>query len=144
MNRGAWRATVTGSQRAGHDWATSLNLKFNGFQKSYVSLKDRTERKEKLKLPVGQRKLTLDLRKRWGFPQWLSGKESTCWCRKHRFDPWSGKIPQAAGQRRPCTQVLSLCSSPGAPTMGHNYGLPSVQSLWAYKRSHQNKPTHHN
>ena len=26
-------------------------------------------------------------------PRWLSGKESTCQCRRHRFDPWVGKIP---------------------------------------------------
>jgi len=24
---------------------------------------------------------------------WLSGKESTCQCRKHGFDTWVGKIP---------------------------------------------------
>ena len=29
----------------------------------------------------------------WGLPWWLSGKESTCQCRRHRFDPWVGKIP---------------------------------------------------
>ena len=28
------------------------------------------------------------------FPRWLSGKESTCQCRRCRFDPWVGKIPQ--------------------------------------------------
>ena len=31
-----------------------------------------------------------------GFPRWLSGKESTCQCRRCRrrgFDPWVGKIP---------------------------------------------------
>ena len=28
-----------------------------------------------------------------GLPRWLSGKESTCQCRKHGFDPWVGKIP---------------------------------------------------
>ena len=28
----------------------------------------------------------------------LSGKESTCQCRKHRFSPWSGKIPHAVEQ----------------------------------------------
>ena len=27
------------------------------------------------------------------FPRWLSGKESTCQCRKRGFDPWSRKIP---------------------------------------------------
>ena len=26
-------------------------------------------------------------------PWWLSGKESACQCRRHRFDPWVGKIP---------------------------------------------------
>ena len=27
-------------------------------------------------------------------PRWLSGRESTCKRRRHRFDPWSGKIPE--------------------------------------------------
>ena len=26
-------------------------------------------------------------------PRWLSGKELACQCRRHRFDPWIGKIP---------------------------------------------------
>ena len=32
----------------------------------------------------------------WGLPMWLSGKESTCQCRRHRrhgFDSGVGKIP---------------------------------------------------
>ena len=29
----------------------------------------------------------------FGLPWWLSGKESSCRFRKHRFDPWSGNIP---------------------------------------------------
>ena len=32
-----------------------------------------------------------------------SGKESPCRCRRHRFDPWPGKIPHAAEQ-------LCLCA----------------------------------
>ena len=28
-----------------------------------------------------------------GLPWWLSSKESACQCRRHRFDPWDGKIP---------------------------------------------------
>ena len=28
-----------------------------------------------------------------GLPWWLTGKESTYKCRRHGFDPWSGKIP---------------------------------------------------
>ena len=28
-----------------------------------------------------------------GLPRWHSGKESSCQCRRHGFDPWVGKIP---------------------------------------------------
>ena len=28
-----------------------------------------------------------------GLPGWLSGKESACQCRRHRFHPWVGKVP---------------------------------------------------
>ena len=28
-----------------------------------------------------------------GLPWWLSGKESTCQCRRHGLDPWVKKIP---------------------------------------------------
>ena len=35
-----------------------------------------------------------DVKKRQtGLPWWLSGKESTCQCRRHRFDPWVRKVP---------------------------------------------------
>ena len=27
-----------------------------------------------------------------GLPRWLGGEESTCQCRKRRFDPWIGTI----------------------------------------------------
>ena len=33
----------------------------------------------------------------WGFP----GKEPTCRCRRHGFEPWSGKIPRATEQLSP-------------------------------------------
>jgi len=39
-------------------------------------------------------------------PWWLSGKESACHCRRHRFDPLSGKIPHAMGQLSPCTVTI--------------------------------------
>ena len=52
-----------------------------------------------------------------GPPRWLSGKESTCQCRRHRFDPWSGRIPHAAGQLSPCaTTTESLCPRAHRPT----------------------------
>ena len=34
-----------------------------------------------------------DLRGSVGFPRWLSGKESTCQCRRLGFDPESGRSP---------------------------------------------------
>ena len=35
----------------------------------------------------------LKSKERVGLPWWLSGKESTCQCRRCGFDPWVGKIP---------------------------------------------------
>ena len=43
------------------------------------------------------------LLKRVGFPSWLSGKESTCQCRRQRFYPWSRKILLSVEQLRPCS-----------------------------------------
>ena len=40
-----------------------------------------------------------------GLPWWLSGWRSTCQCRRHRFNPWSRKIPQASEQLNPCTTI---------------------------------------
>ena len=39
----------------------------------------------------GRLGLTLHLK---GFPGSSSGKESTCQCRRHGFDPWSGRSPE--------------------------------------------------
>ena len=45
------------------------------------------------------------LRRNWvELPWWLRGKEPSCQCRTHGFDPWSGKIPLAVEQ-------LSLCAA---------------------------------
>ena len=38
-------------------------------------------------------------------PKWLSGKDFACQCRRHGFDPWSGKIPHAMGQMSPCAET---------------------------------------
>ena len=45
-----------------------------------------------------------------GLPWRLSGKESACQCRRHRFDPWSWKIPHVAEQLGPCAATIE----PGA------------------------------
>ena len=55
-----------------------------------------------------------------GFPWWLSGKESTCQCRRHGFDPWSGKI---------------LRRRAGTPVRCHLYWIcvlePTSHNYWA-------------
>ena len=48
-----------------------------------------------------------------GFPWWLSGKESTCQCRGHGFNPWSKKIPDVSWQ---LSLVPQLLSPPAATT----------------------------
>ena len=46
-----------------------------------------------------------------GFPDdRLRGEDSACQCERHRFDPWSGKIPYAVEQ-------LSLCATTNAPVL---------------------------
>ena len=43
-------------------------------------------------------------------PWWLGGKEPTCRYRRHGFNPWSRKIPQAVDQ-------LSLCATTVEPVL---------------------------
>ena len=64
-----------------------------------------------------------------GFPWWLSGKESTCQCRRHRYNPWVRKTPwrrkwqttpvflpgKSHGQRS-----LVNCSPRGRKRVGHH------------------------
>ena len=51
---------------------------------------------------------------RWGLPRWLSGEESTCQstcqCRRHEFDPWSGTVPHAPHGTPQGTWVSGLCA----------------------------------
>ena len=41
-----------------------------------------------------------------GLLWWLGGKQSTCQCRRHRFDPWPEKIPNAVEQLSPCVITI--------------------------------------
>ena len=58
-------------------------------------------------------------------PRWLSGGASSGESRRHRFNPWSEKIPHAVGQLSPCaTTVQPVLKSPGTTTTDpvcHNY-----------------------
>ena len=44
------------------------------------------------------------------FPEGVSGKESACQCRRHKFDPWSGGTP-------PAEEQLSLCVTTIKPVL---------------------------
>ena len=74
-----------------------------------------------------------------GLPWWLSGKESSCQCRRHRCSPWPGKTPHATGQLSPWATTTELVlSSPGATTS-------DAHSPSSNEKSHRNeKPAHHN
>ena len=48
----------------------------------------------------------LDLKASGKLFWWYSGKDATCQCRVHGFNPWSGKIPHAAGQLSPCATTI--------------------------------------
>ena len=48
-----------------------------------------------------------------GLSRWLSGKESTCQCRRHGLHPWSRKNPHAPGQVNLCITTTELvCLEP--------------------------------
>ena len=60
-------------------------------------------------------------------PRWLSGKESTCQCRRCRFDPWIGKIPwRRKWQPIPVflpgrTEEPGGLGAPGTQRVGHDW-----------------------
>ena len=69
------------------------------------------------------------LNRKRGLPWWPSGCESTCQCRKHRFNLWSRKILHATGQLVLCPQLPSQWSR-----------APDTQLLQLLKPVYQ-KPT---
>ena len=96
-----------------------------------------------------------ELRCRLGLP-WLSGKESACPCRRHRFNPGSGKIPHATEQLTLCTiatePVLQSLEAATSEPMCPNCLAPSTQSLRSSIResmamrsphTHRVAPGHH-
>ena len=45
----------------------------------------------------------------WGLPWRIGGKQFICQRRRHGFDPWSGKIPQATERVSPSGPAPELC-----------------------------------
>ena len=54
-------------------------------------------------------------------PRWLRGKESTCQCRRHGFDPWAGKMPWRRAWRS-----TAVC----LPGESHGQRSPVGYSSW--------------
>ena len=53
-----------------------------------------------------------NFKRHMGLPWWFSGKESTYECRRHRFHPWSRKIPHAVWSNQAhAKQLLSQHSN---------------------------------
>ena len=94
---------------------------------------------------------------RQGLPWWLSGKESTCHCRRRGFDPWVGKIPwgrkwqptpvvlpgKSHGQRsltgyRPVqfSSVAQSCPTLCDPMNRSTPGLPVHHKLSEFTQTH--------
>ena len=64
-----------------------------------------------IKLPQkAKNKITI-----WGLPWYLSTKESACQCSRHRFDPWSRKIPHATEQLSPCATTTESFKNSAQP-----------------------------
>ena len=52
-----------------------------------------------------------------GLPWWLTGKESTCQCRRYRFNPWSGKTPHDTEQLSPHAIIIEPTSRARKPQL---------------------------
>ena len=67
-----------------------------------------------------------------GLPWWLSGKESTCQCKRHGFNPWVTKIPRKR-KRQPTLVFL--------PGKSHRKRSLAGYSPWGHKRVGHNSTT---
>ena len=104
-------------QRVGHDWVT------NTF--TFKITKERTHWPW-VWLFRCNRKILHKKINNWGLLCWLSGKESTCPCRRHGFSPWSRKVLHAAEQLNPVHHNYWACAlEPG----GRNCWAHMLQRL---------------
>ena len=76
---------------------------------------------------------SLSLPSYW-LPRWLSGKESTCQCRRYGFNPWLRKIPW---RRKWQPTPIFL------PWESHGQGGLVGYSLWGCKESDTTEVTEH-
>ena len=65
-----------------------------------------------------------------GLPWWLTGKVSTCQCRRHGFNPWSRMTPHAMGQPRLVNHNYWACALEPA---SYNYWNPYALQPMLFK-----------
>ena len=84
-----------------------------------------------------------------GFPSWLSGKEHTCQCRRHRFDPWVGNFhwrrkwqstPVFLPGKIPWIEELDGLQSTGLQRAGHEW----AHSHKSWVAQTEERPLEHN
>ena len=88
-----------------------------------------------------------------GLPRWFSGKESACQCKRHGFDPWSGKIPWRGKWqttplflpgKTPWTEEPGEIQSIGLQTVRHDLATEQQQLLgrkYIFNRGYMQKIT---
>ena len=82
--------------------------------------------------PITQETIWLRPSVLWGLPLWLSDKESTCQCRRRRFNPWVRKIPWSR-KWQPTPVFL--------PGKSHGRRSPAGYSPWGHKMSDMTENT---
>ena len=77
-----------------------------------------------------------------GLSWWLSGKESTCRCRRHGFHPWSRKIPRALEQLSPCpTTAGPECPNDWSPHTSNQRSTREATSKRSLRTTSGEQPT---
>ena len=113
-----------------------LNLA-HGFLSVFSTWAVRTQWEE-----TGRRNKGLGIRNRGcRIPWWLGGEESASQCRRHGFDPWSGRIrmPRSKWARAP--SLLSLCPRTQELHLSPHALEPRLHKT---RSQHSEKPPHSN
>ena len=73
-------------------------------------------------------------------PWWFSGEGSICQYRRHRFDPWSGKIPHAPELLSQCVATTEpVCLEPALYNKRSHHSPQLEKSLHRKKTQHSHK-----